>query len=163
VVWLRGHLTDAPVEITVSLLTPFAAYIPAERLGLSGVLAAATSGVCIGWAAPRIMASETRLRGRAVWDFLVFVLNGLAFILIGLQLSTIVAQRPTSGLAQPIEITLVVAAALILARLRSRRRHGASPCWSGGRGCAGSCRWRRPSPCRCRCPAATCCCSSPSA
>jgi monovalent cation/hydrogen antiporter len=116
-VWLRQRLTDAPVEITVSLLTPFAAYVPAERLGLSGVVAAATCGVCVGWAGPRIMASDTRLRGRAVWDFLVFVLNGMAFILIGLQLSTILAERPTSGLAQPLEVTLVVAATLILARL----------------------------------------------
>jgi CPA1 family monovalent cation:H+ antiporter len=115
-VWLRQRLTDAPVEITVSLLTPFAAYVPAERLGFSGVLAAATCGVCVGWAGPRIMASDTRLRGRAVWEFLVFVLNGLVFILIGLQLSTILAERPTSGLALPLEVTLVVAATLILAR-----------------------------------------------
>jgi monovalent cation/hydrogen antiporter len=143
VVWLRARLTDTPIEITVSLLTPFAAYVPAERLGLSGVLAAATSGVCVGWAAPRIMASDTRLRGRAIWEFLVFVLNGLAFILIGLQLSTILAERPTSGLAQPLEVTLVVAATLILARLawafgatglsralqRSRHTPAAAPPW----------------------------------
>ena len=79
IVWLRRRLNDAPVEITISLLTPFAAYLPAERLGLSGVLATATAGVFVGWFAPRIMGSDTRLRGRAGWEFLVFVLNGLGY------------------------------------------------------------------------------------
>lgn len=87
--WLRGRLNDAPVEITISLLTPFAEYLPADRLGLSGVLATVTAGVTVGWFAPRIMESDTRLRGRAVWELLVFVLNALVFILIGLQLKTV--------------------------------------------------------------------------
>jgi CPA1 family monovalent cation:H+ antiporter len=116
-VWLRRRLTDPPVEITVSLLTPFAAYIPAERLGVSGVLAAATTGVWVGWFAPRIMHSDTRLRGTAVWEFLVFVLNGLAFVLIGLQLSTIVVERPGRGLPDLVGITLAIAATLIVVRL----------------------------------------------
>jgi Na+/H+ antiporter len=91
IVQMRRRLHDPPVEITVSLLTPFAAYLPAEQLGVSGVLAAVTAGLYIGWWAPRIMEPETRLRGRAVWDMAVFVLHGLVFILIGLQLPTILA------------------------------------------------------------------------
>src|SRR5918999_3762261 len=59
---LRRPLNHPPVEITISLLTPFAAYLPAEWLGVSGVLASVTAGLCVGWWAPRIMQSETRLR-----------------------------------------------------------------------------------------------------
>jgi CPA1 family monovalent cation:H+ antiporter len=86
---VRRHLTDTPVEILVSLLTPFAAYLPAEWLGVSGVLSAVTAGLYMGWVSPRIMDPEVRLRARAVWEMVVFVMNGLVFLLIGLQLSTI--------------------------------------------------------------------------
>jgi CPA1 family monovalent cation:H+ antiporter len=114
---LRRRLNDAPVEIMVSLLTPFAAYLPAERLGLSGVLAAVTAGVVVGWAAPRIMESDTRLRGRAVWEFLVFVLNGLAFILIGLQVSQIRAGLRDGSLVSASMVAAIVALTVIVVRL----------------------------------------------
>jgi CPA1 family monovalent cation:H+ antiporter len=117
IAWLRRRLNDAPVEITISLLTPFAAYLPAERLGLSGVLATATAGVFVGWFAPRIMESETRLRGNAVWDFLVFALNGLVFILIGLQLSTVLSGQLGHSIPELLALTAAIAAAVILVRL----------------------------------------------
>ncbi len=117
IAWLRGRIDDAPVEITISLLTPFAAYLSAIQLGLSGVLATVTAGVCVGWFAPRIMASETRIRGNAVWGFLVFVLNGLVFILIGLQLETVLRRQLDRSLPELLAITAVVAAAVILVRL----------------------------------------------
>src|SRR5581483_11030270 len=91
IVQLRCRLNDTPVEITVSLLTPFAAYLAAEQLGVSGVLATVTAGLGVSYWAPKIMDANTRLRGRAVWDMVVFILSGLVFILIGLQLSTILA------------------------------------------------------------------------
>jgi monovalent cation/hydrogen antiporter len=115
-VWVRRHLHDASIEITVSLLTPFAAYIPAEQLGASGVLATATAGVFVGWFAPTIMDSDTRLRGRAIWEFLVFGLNGLAFILIGLQLSSVVAADPVRSIWELISITGIIALTVILVR-----------------------------------------------
>jgi monovalent cation/hydrogen antiporter len=117
IVWLRRRLNDAPVEITISLLTPFAAYLPADRLGLSGVLATVTAGVFVGWLGPSIMESDTRVRGRAVWEFLVFVLNGLVFILIGLQLSTVLGGQLGRSLPELLVITAVIAAAVILVRL----------------------------------------------
>lgn len=113
---LRRRLNDAPVEITISLLTPFAAYLPAERLGLSGVLATVTAGLCVGWAAPRIMQSDTRIRGRAVWEFLVFVMNGLVFILIGLQLSTVLGGSLSRPLLEVVGISAVVSLAVIAVR-----------------------------------------------
>jgi Na+/H+ antiporter len=117
IVWLRRRLHDAPVEITVSLLTPFAAYLPAERLGLSGVLATVTAGLCVGWFAPRIMDSDTRLRGRAVWDMWVFVLNSLVFILIGLQLSTILGGMSDRSLLSVIGLGTMIAVAVMLVRM----------------------------------------------
>jgi len=67
----------------ISLLTPFAAFIPADRLGLSGVLAVVTVGLFLGRQAPRIVAPETRIQAANMWDMVTFVLEGLIFILVG--------------------------------------------------------------------------------
>lgn len=84
--WLGRRVDDAPIEITVSLLTPFAAYLLAERLGVSGVLAVVTAGFYLGWRTPEITSFRTRLRAGPVWEMVEFLLNGFVFILIGLQL-----------------------------------------------------------------------------
>jgi monovalent cation/hydrogen antiporter len=83
---IRRRLDDVPTEITISLLTGYAAFLPAEELGLSGVLAAVTAGIYLGWNAPHIASPQMRLQGAAVWEILVFLLNATLFILIGLQL-----------------------------------------------------------------------------
>ena len=92
--WLASHvqrrLDDPPVQITISLLTPFAAYIPAERLHVSGVLAVVAAGLFIGWRVPQILTSRTRLNAYVFWEMMVFILNGLIFVLIGLQLPRII-------------------------------------------------------------------------
>src|SRR5437016_4663384 len=75
--WFHKRVQDAPIEITVSLLTPFAAYLPAERLGLSGVLAVVTAGLYLGRQLPEITDFQTRLDARPVWDTVEFLLNGL--------------------------------------------------------------------------------------
>src|ERR671929_119832 len=87
---VRKRLDDVPVEITISLLSGYAGYVPAERIGASGVLAAVTTGIYIGWRAPEISTARMRLEGFAVWEILVFLLNALLFVLIGLQLRSIV-------------------------------------------------------------------------
>jgi CPA1 family monovalent cation:H+ antiporter len=80
------RVDDAPIEITVSLLTPFAAYLLAERLGVSGVLAVVTTGLYLGMRMPELLSYRTRLQGGPFWDTLEFILNGFVFLLIGLQL-----------------------------------------------------------------------------
>jgi monovalent cation/hydrogen antiporter len=85
---VRRRLDDPPTEITISLLTPYAAYLPAEELGASGVVAAVTAGVVLGWRAYELTDHTTRLQAFAVWEILQFLLNALLFILIGLQLHT---------------------------------------------------------------------------
>jgi CPA1 family monovalent cation:H+ antiporter len=113
---VRKLLRDPPIEITLSLLTPYAAYLPAEAVGASGVLSVVASGVYLGRLAPRIMDADTRVQGRAVWDTLVFVLNGLVFVLIGLQMPSIVAglrSRPIGGL---VELTVLVCLSVVAIR-----------------------------------------------
>ncbi len=86
---IRRRLDDTPTELTISLMTAYAAFIPADELGLSGVLAAVTTGGYLGWKAPEVASPQTRLQGFALWEILVFLLNATLFILIGLQLPVI--------------------------------------------------------------------------
>jgi CPA1 family monovalent cation:H+ antiporter len=83
---VRRRLDDVPVEITISIFSGFAAYLPAEQLGVSGVLAAVTTGIYLGWHAPQISTAQMRIQGFAVWELIVFLLNAVLFVLIGLQL-----------------------------------------------------------------------------
>ncbi len=86
---VRRRLDDIPVEITISIFSGYAAYFSAERLGVSGVLAAVTTGIYLGWLAPQISTAQMRLQGFAVWEVIVFLLNAVLFVLIGLQLPSI--------------------------------------------------------------------------
>jgi Na+/H+ antiporter len=114
---IRRKLDDVPVEIVISLLSGYAAYLPAEAVHASGVLAAVSVGLVLGWRAPRISTARMRLQGYAVWETLVFLLNALLFVLIGLQLPTIL-----DGLAGEPALTIAgqaaaIALAVILTRL----------------------------------------------
>ena len=85
---LRRRTEDPPTEITLSIVSPYLAYLPADALGLSGVIAAVTTGIYLGWRAPQLASPTTRLQAYAVWEILVFSLNAALFVLIGLQLRT---------------------------------------------------------------------------
>ncbi|HEX2070547.1 MAG TPA: Na+/H+ antiporter [Thermoleophilaceae bacterium] len=89
---VRRRLDDPPTEITISLLTAYAAYLPAEELGLSGVMAAVTVGVVLGWQASELTTHTTRLQSYAIWEILQFLLNALLFVLVGLQMHTVLDQ-----------------------------------------------------------------------
>jgi len=91
--YLQRHGFDDPtIASVVFLLAPFAAYLPADELNVSGVLAAVTSGIVLSWRSRLFIDSETRLIGSSVWRVLTYVLNAFAFLLIGLQLPAIVAE-----------------------------------------------------------------------
>jgi monovalent cation/hydrogen antiporter len=85
----RKRVEDPQVEITISLVTGYAAFLPAEQLGLSGVLAAVTAGIYLGWRAPEVSSHRMRIQGRPVWENLIFLVNAILFVLIGLQLPVI--------------------------------------------------------------------------
>jgi CPA1 family monovalent cation:H+ antiporter len=87
---LRRRLNDPLLENAVSLLTPFAAFLPAEELHASGVLAVVVTGLYLGRRAPVLLSSGARLQGQALWGMVTFLLEGLVFALIGLQLPQVV-------------------------------------------------------------------------
>src|SRR5262245_3264778 len=126
--YVRSHISDTPVEITVSLLTPYAAYLPADIAGVSGVLAAVTAGLYLGRRASTFMGPDVRLAARPVWEMIVFLLNGIVFLLIGLQISAIARETPVSTLlilvAQGllVSLTLIVVRALWILGIRMRQR-----------------------------------------
>jgi monovalent cation/hydrogen antiporter len=115
--WVHRRLDDAPIEITLTLLTPFAVYVLAQALGVSGVLAVLAAGLYLSRQSSRMFSSNTRLQAYAVWAVLVFVLNGVLFLLIGLQLRAVL---PTVAARAPLTLArdaVVVCLAVILVRL----------------------------------------------
>jgi Na+/H+ antiporter len=113
---LRRRLDDPPLEITISLLSGYFAYLPAQAVGVSGVLAAVTVGIYMGWHTPELTSAQTRLQGIAVWEILFFVLNALLFALIGLQLPGILDSLSGRSTATLIGYATLVTAAVIAAR-----------------------------------------------
>ncbi len=114
--WVRKRLDDAMIEITITLLTPYAAYVGAEELHVSGVLAAVASGVVLGAQAHRLFSAGTRLESHAFWNVLTFLLESTLFVLVGLQAPAIVEEL--SGSAGDLVLAAVgVVAAVVLVRL----------------------------------------------
>jgi CPA1 family monovalent cation:H+ antiporter len=152
---IQKRLDDPPVQTRLSLLTPYVAYFAGEKLHVSGILAVVIAGIFYGWRAPRVLSGRMRLQAVPVWQMVVFILNGILFMLIGLQLPQLIhALPPGAGfsiakLAGLILLTLVLArflwlfAATYIPRLFSRafRRRNPAPwqqtaliAWTGMRG-----------------------------
>jgi CPA1 family monovalent cation:H+ antiporter len=115
--WVHRHLDDPPVQITLSLLTPFLAYLPAERLHVSGVLATVTAGIYLGWHSPLILTARYRLQSVAFWQMLVFLLNGFVFIAIGLQLPAILRDLRGESIGRLIDQAALISGAVVLVRV----------------------------------------------
>ena len=75
---VRRRLDDPPIEVAIAVLSGYLAYLPAVALGVSGVLAAVTIGVYMGWHTPELTNERTRLTGDAFWEILVFLVNATA-------------------------------------------------------------------------------------
>lgn len=88
-VWVLKRLHDTQLQIAFTFIVPFAAYLIGENLHVSGVLAVVAAGLLVGWHTPEFFSAEARIQGQTVWASVVFVLNALVFILIGLQLDGI--------------------------------------------------------------------------
>lgn len=91
---LRRHLDDPLVDNTVSLLTPFLAYLPAEAASASGVIAVVVTGLYLAHRGPLLLSYAARLQAQSVWRMVDFLLEGIVFLLIGLQLRRIIAGLP---------------------------------------------------------------------
>lgn len=108
---------DPKISLTLSLITPFASYLAAQPIQVSGILAVVTTGLYLGWKSPEYSAPGFRLQSLAVWELIVYLLNGIVFVLIGLQLPIIlqvVGEYPWQHL---LGYAVVVNLACIFARL----------------------------------------------
>lgn len=116
---VRGlrRLHDPMLEIAVTMLLGYAAYIAADRLGLSGVLATVAAGLVLGWNAPEAMSPQTRVQAKAAWAVLVFLLNSLVFLLIGLSLNEVVARVAPSALIELSGIGVLLSLVAVAVRM----------------------------------------------
>jgi Na+/H+ antiporter len=114
--WVFSHLEDTLLDILVSFLAGFAAYLTAEQVHASGVLAAVTCGLVLGRQQHAAFTARTRLEMGAVWSFVEFVLTALVFVLIGLQLRGIGERLGRYDVWQLAVLGLAVSAALIASR-----------------------------------------------
>jgi NhaP-type Na+/H+ or K+/H+ antiporter len=99
------------------VVTGYAAYLPAELLGVSGVLAAVTAGLYVGWRAPELASASTRLLGFSFWEVLVYLANAVLFILVGLQLRPILEDLDGTAVAVLVGQGVLVSAMVVAVRL----------------------------------------------
>ena len=97
---LRRWVRDPKVEIILSILTPYAAYWPPEQLGGSGVLATVAAGLYISWNGLRLISAATRLQGIFFWDFLVYLIEGMVFLITGLQARRLMSSFETHSVSE---------------------------------------------------------------
>ena len=153
---IRDRTDDTQTSITISLFSGYAAFIPADAMGASGVLAAVTTGIYMGVRGPSIIPARTRLQGFFVWEMLDFLLNASLFVLVGLQLRRVVTDLSGHSALTFAAWAAAVAGVVIVVRLvwfytvpyiiraldrrpsQRARRIGAGPrfaiAWSGMRG-----------------------------
>jgi Na+/H+ antiporter len=115
--WALGLMADTFSEIATTLLAPYVAWVLAENVHASAVLACVAGGLYVRQHFSAVVAPVTRLQGRAVWDMLVFVLNGTIFILLGLQLRGLREALPSGQFGRLIIAGAVVSAVAVAVRL----------------------------------------------
>jgi monovalent cation/hydrogen antiporter len=113
---LRRWVRDPKVEIMLSILTPYAAYWPPEQLGGSGVLATVAAGLYISWNGLRLISAATRLQGVFFWDFLVYLIEGLVFLITGLQIRAVISAIAAYSISSLAMAAAVVSVVVIAAR-----------------------------------------------
>jgi len=114
---IEHRIDDAPIEIALSILTPYVAYLAADSVRASGVLAVVSCGLYLSRKSSHFFSPSVRLQAWAVWDSLTFILNGLVFVLIGLQLPYVLEAIRDHNLRALLVYGAVFSAFLILLRL----------------------------------------------
>jgi monovalent cation/hydrogen antiporter len=114
---LRRWARDPRVEITMSLMTPYAAFLIPAHLGGSGVLATVAAGLFVSWNGPLLIPAETRLQGIFFWDLVVYLLEGLVFLVTGLQIRTLLDRADMASLGDPLFDVMLIVAVVIVARV----------------------------------------------
>ena len=113
---VRRWVDDPRVEIMLSILTPFLAFWPASHLGGSGVLATVTTGLYISWNGLELISPATRLQGIFFWDFLIYLIEGLVFLITGLQARTLMPLISDTAMSESVLAAVVVSIAVVVTR-----------------------------------------------
>ncbi len=114
---IRRRLDNPPAEVTLSLLSGYIAFIPADLIGVSSVLATVTAGVYLGWHTRELTTAQVRLQGTAVWEIVQYLLNALLFVLVGLQLPVVVDALDNVPAQQLLGDAALVCATVIVLRI----------------------------------------------
>jgi CPA1 family monovalent cation:H+ antiporter len=142
---LRQWAHDPRVEITLSLLTPYFAFWVPEHLGGSGVLATVACGLYVSWNGPQMISGVTRLQGIFFWDLIIYLIEGMVFLLTGLQARALFEQAQAFTILQLVIATAWITLIIIAARFiwvfpatyiprwlsPSLRKRDPSPPWQG--------------------------------
>ena len=112
---LRRWARDPRVEISLSLLTPYAAFLIPAHVGGSGVLAAMTAGLFASWNGPLLIPAATRLQGIFFWDLVVYLLEGTVFLVTGLQMRALLDRSDSAHWLGPVVIAVLLTVAVIVA------------------------------------------------
>ncbi|HET7471058.1 MAG TPA: sodium:proton antiporter [Gemmatimonadales bacterium] len=115
--WLIPRITDVATAVVVQFLSTFAVWLIAERLHLSGIITVVVFAILVARTAPDLISGRLRIQSYAVWEVAVFVLNVLAFMLIGLQLKPILVRLSPAELARYAVAAVAILAAVIVIRI----------------------------------------------
>ena len=113
---LRRHLTEVPADTALSFVAPYLAYVPAEQVGASGVLAVVTAGLLLAHRAPALQSAPSRLSERINWSSLTFVLENAVFLLIGLQVAALLSAVGERSLGRTLLVGLAVLVTCLVLR-----------------------------------------------
>jgi Na+/H+ antiporter len=113
---MRHRARDAQVEITLSLITPYVAYWVPEHLGGSGVISTVACGLYMSWNGPLLISSATRLQGIFFWDLVIFLIEGMLFLLTGFQMRSLFEKSKAFPLDDILFATALVTVMVIIAR-----------------------------------------------
>ena len=111
------RMDDPVFSVVLTFLFPVAAYLPAEIFGLSGVLSTVAAGIYLGRHAPRSMSSSVRIAGTSAWQVLLFLINGTVFILIGVQLPTVLENLGSRSPLELVGLAVAISLTVILVRI----------------------------------------------
>jgi monovalent cation/hydrogen antiporter len=112
----KNFICDPIIEVTLTFLTPFSSYMIAEYFHVSGVLAVVSTGLYLSFRSAEIFTNESRIMAYSVWDVVVYILNGLIFILIGLQLRGVIAGIQDYSRPELILYAFIISAVVIILR-----------------------------------------------
>jgi len=113
---VRGRIRQVSANVALSLIIPFVAYLPAEELGASGLVAAVVAGLVTGYGTPAWMGAQVRIAERSVWKTIELILESAVFLLVGLELPTLAADTGESGLLLPAVLAVTLGAVVVVLR-----------------------------------------------